>query len=155
MSVEQMQIENRLATVSQSSAVARSPAKAQEVTQRADLEKPVATTALSELNKAANLTQHLKQKQDEQAKAEEQQEIDKVQVEQDVQSLNDLFPLKNTNLIFEFDKLGEPPVIKVVDQSNKEVIREIPPKDLAKLSKALQDLADSYSKTGALFNSEV
>lgn len=153
MSVEQMNLENKLATVIQSTASVRSSAKITEGSKTPDIVGSE-DNSLVKLNEQETKTVQQAQKEA-QLQTQKEQEIDKVKVEQDVQSLNDLFPLKNTNLIFEFDKLGEPPVIKVVDQSNKEVIREIPPKDLAKLSKALQDLADSYSKSGALFNSEV
>jgi flagellar protein FlaG len=76
-------------------------------------------------------------------------------VQQTLGLINQLIPLKNTNLIFEFDDISEPPIIKVVDKSNDEVIREIPPQDLQKIADALNQMADNLSNTGALFNSKV
>jgi len=81
--------------------------------------------------------------------------LDVKQVEKNIKSINALFPLKNTNLIFEFDKLGDPPIIKVVDRDSKKVIRQIPSKDLIEVSKALQAMADKLSKSGVLVNSKV
>jgi flagellar protein FlaG len=80
---------------------------------------------------------------------------DKEKVEQTVGIINQLIPLKNTNLIFEFDDITEPPIIKVVDKESEEVIREIPPQELKKIAEALSQMADNISENGVLFNSEV
>lgn len=80
---------------------------------------------------------------------------DKAELEKSLEIINQFIPLKNTNLIFEFDDLSDPPIVKVVDKDTDEVIREIPPKNIREISKALNDMADSISKSGALFNSEV
>ena len=80
---------------------------------------------------------------------------EKEEVEQVLEVINQLIPLKNTNLIFEFDDISDPPIVKVVDKNTDEVIREIPPKRIREIAQAFNDMADSISKTGALFNSEV
>ncbi|MBU2892952.1 flagellar protein FlaG [Colwellia sp. D2M02] len=80
---------------------------------------------------------------------------EKEELEKSLEIINQFIPLKNTNLIFEFDDLSDPPIVKVVDKDTDEVIREIPPKNIREISKALNDMADSINRTGALFNSEV
>ena len=98
-----------------------------------------------------------KQQMEKVALAEQEKESaeNKEEVEQSLEVINELLPLKNTNLIFEFDDIAEPPIVKVVDKNTEEIIREIPPKNLRKITQALNDMADSITKTGALFNSEV
>jgi len=80
---------------------------------------------------------------------------DKQGVEDTLGIINQLIPLKNTNLIFEFDDITEPPIIKVVDKDSDEVIREIPPQELKKIAEALSQMADNISENGVLFNSKV
>ncbi len=89
------------------------------------------------------------------ADEEKDSEQSKEEVEQVLEVINQFIPLKNTNLIFEFDDISDPPIVKVVDKNTEEVIREIPPKNIRKIAQAFNDMADSISKSGALFNSEV
>lgn len=85
----------------------------------------------------------------------DEQQQDKEEVERTLDTINQLIPLKNTNLVFEFDEINEPPIVKVVDKDTDEVIREIPPQNIRKIAQALNDMADSLDKSGALFNSKV
>jgi len=89
------------------------------------------------------------------AKQEANPEKDKKEVEQSLEVINQLIPLKNTNLVFEFDDINDPPIVKVIDKNTDEVIREIPPQNIRKISQALHDMADSINKSGALFSTEV
>ena len=78
-------------------------------------------------------------------------ESDKSEILERLKSVNEQFPLKSTSLVFEFDDANEPPVIKVVDKESGDVIREIPPKELREIAKALSDIADNLSsEAGAL-----
>jgi flagellar protein FlaG len=77
-------------------------------------------------------------------------------IKENLQKINDFIPVSSTNLIFEFDELGEPPVVKVIDKENDEVIREIPPQEFREVAKALESLADKLSSnSGILFNDVV
>lgn len=62
-----------------------------------------------------------------------------------LKSINEQFPIKSTSLIFEFDDTNDPPVVKVVDKESGEVIRELPPKELREIAKALSDIADNLN----------
>lgn len=76
-------------------------------------------------------------------------------IQKSLESINQFIPIINTNLVFEFDDLNDPPIIKVIDKESKELIREIPSRELDKLAKAFSDMADNLNKTGALFNTEI
>ncbi len=106
----------------------------------------VGNAALNLLSSRDNLTE-----KDE--KSEEQ--VDNNRIRESLESLNKFIPLVNTNLVFEFDDLNEPPVIKVIDKESKELIREIPSRDLDKVAKAFGDMVDTLNKSGALFNTEI
>ncbi|MFY8350057.1 flagellar protein FlaG [Pseudoalteromonas sp. SSM20] len=78
------------------------------------------------------------------------------EIRENLKKINDFIPVSSTNLIFEFDELGEPPVVKVIDKSNNEVIREIPPQEIRDVAKAFESLADKLiTQTGILFNDSV
>jgi flagellar protein FlaG len=78
------------------------------------------------------------------------------EIKENLKKINDFIPVSSTNLIFEFDELGEPPVVKVIDKSNDEVIREIPPQEIREVAKAFENLADKLNtQTGILFNDSV
>lgn len=78
------------------------------------------------------------------------------EIKENLKKINDFIPVSSTNLIFEFDELGEPPVVKVIDKSNDEVIREIPPQEIREVAKAFESLADKLNtQTGILFNDSV
>ncbi|WP_428981105.1 flagellar protein FlaG [Marinomonas phaeophyticola] len=64
-------------------------------------------------------------------------------------------PLTSTNLKFEFDEQEDLPIIKVLDKSNDEVIREIPTKEFREIAKALDEFADKLTNKGLLFDKTV
>ena len=74
------------------------------------------------------------------------------EVKQNLEKLNSYIPVTSTNLLFEFDEKGEPPIIKVLDKENDEVIREIPTEEFREVAKALEEFADKLSNKGLLFN---
>lgn len=76
-------------------------------------------------------------------------------IQKSLESINQFIPIINTNLVFEFDDLNDPPIIKVIDKESKELIREIPSRELEKLAKAFSEMADNLNKSGALFNTEI
>lgn len=93
------------------------------------------------------------------AQENEQQIVSVSKVETDIQSIRDtleqinkIVPIANTKLLFEFDELGDPPIIKVIDKSTNELIREIPSQDLVKVAKAFSEMADNLTKSGVLVN---
>lgn len=93
------------------------------------------------------------------AQENEQQVVSVSKVETDIQSIKDtleqinkIVPIANTKLLFEFDELGDPPIIKVIDKSTNELIREIPSQDLVKVAKAFSEMADNLTKSGVLVN---
>ena len=78
--------------------------------------------------------------------------FDNNQIRQTLEQINKVIPITNTRLVFEFDELGDPPVIKVIDKTSNELIREIPSQDLVKVAKAFSEMADNLTKAGALVN---
>ena len=52
-------------------------------------------------------------------------------IEDKLQVVNNQLSLKSTSLVFEFDDISEPPIVKVIDKESGDVIREIPPKRIA------------------------
>jgi flagellar protein FlaG len=88
-----------------------------------------------------------------QSKTEQKDKKDLIaEVKQNLEKLNEYIPVTSTNLIFEFDELGDPPVIKVLDKQNDEVIREIPTEEFREVAKALEEFADKLSNKGLLFD---
>ncbi|MDD4862967.1 MAG: flagellar protein FlaG [Alishewanella agri] len=93
------------------------------------------------------------------AQENEQQAVSVTKVETDIRNIretleqiNKVVPIANTKLLFEFDELGDPPIIKVIDKSTNELIREIPSQDLVKVAKAFSEMADNLTKSGVLVN---
>jgi len=88
--------------------------------------------------------------------SKQNEQIDKktliAEVKQNLEKLNSYIPVTSTNLIFEFDEMGEPPIIKVLDKENDEVIREIPTEEFREVAKALEEFADKLSNRGLLFD---
>ncbi|MFY8272921.1 flagellar protein FlaG [Pseudoalteromonas sp. SSDWG2] len=82
----------------------------------------------------------------------QQQQERMEELKESLEKLNEFIPIRSTNLIFEFDELGDPPVIKVVDRDSEEVIREIPPREFREMAKALEDFADKLDNRGMIFN---
>lgn len=104
----------------------------------------------SQLDKEREASLKLNEVENDAAKDEQ-----KLEIKQAMELMNQLIPIKETNLIFEFDDIADPPIIKVVDKESDEVIREIPPKVLQEIAQALSDVTDISSGKGVLFNSEV
>ena len=72
---------------------------------------------------------------------------------ENLEQINNFLPVSSTNLVFEFDELGEPPVVKVIDKESEEIIREIPPKEFREVAKVFDELADKLSNPrGIIFN---
>jgi len=71
-------------------------------------------------------------------------------IEDKLQVVNKQLSLKSTSLVFEFDDISEPPIVKVIDKESGDVIREIPPKELREIAKALTDIADNMSISGGV-----
>lgn len=103
------------------------------------------------------IKQELKAKEKAQAQEKEPAEpqIDSKSIQKSLESINQVVPIINTNLVFEFDDLNDPPIIKVIDKESKELIREIPSRELDKLAKAFSEMADTLNKSGTLFNTEI
>jgi flagellar protein FlaG len=57
-----------------------------------------------------------------------------------VKDLNDAVKMFNTNLSFSVDKETGKEVIKVIDASTKEVIRQIPPEDVLRIAAHMKEL---------------
>ncbi|WP_337881093.1 flagellar protein FlaG [Rheinheimera sp.] len=73
-----------------------------------------------------------------------------------VDMVNQKLMVKSTNLVFEFDGEKDPPIVKVVDKANGEIIREIPSKELREIAKALNSIADNVnSSAGVLLNEQL
>jgi len=75
-----------------------------------------------------------------------------VDLQQNLQKLNEVFPLTTTNLSFEFDKTGSESFIRVIDRDNQKVIREIPSEEFRKVAKALDEFADNFRTKGLIFD---
>ena len=74
------------------------------------------------------------------------------EIKENLEKLNQFIPVTSTNLSFEFDEQGEPPVVKVIDSNNEEVIREIPSEEFREMAKALEEFADKVVGKGVLFD---
>lgn len=73
-----------------------------------------------------------------------------------VEEMNQSSAIRNTSLQFVFDEKGEPPVVKVIDTDNGEMIRQIPSELVVKLSKAIDEMADNEnSRMGFLFDNQI
>ena len=64
-----------------------------------------------------------------------------------LEAVNDQLSFKSTSLVFEFDDANDPPIVKVVDKESGDVIREIPPRELREIAKALTEIADNINRT--------
>ena len=74
------------------------------------------------------------------------------EVRENLEKINQFIPVTETNLSFEFDENGEPPVVKVIDSKSEEVIREIPSEEFREMAKALEEFADKVTERGVLFD---
>jgi uncharacterized FlaG/YvyC family protein len=89
-----------------------------------------------------------------QTSATDDRQEDFVQVSEAVNTVNQMLLVKSTNLIFEFYDKADPPVVKVVDKQNGEIIREIPSKELREIAKALNNIADTMNSNSGLLLDE-
>ncbi|HAW93142.1 TPA: hypothetical protein DCX24_10725 [Candidatus Azambacteria bacterium] len=78
--------------------------------------------------------------------------FDNNQIRNTLEQINKVIPITNTRLVFEFDELGDPPIIKVIDRTNNELIREIPSQDFVRVAQAFSEMADNLNNAGALIN---
>ncbi|GLX84648.1 hypothetical protein tloyanaT_09000 [Thalassotalea loyana] len=98
----------------------------------------------------------LDQKQNlEQEKDVQEQSFDRDALVESIEQINAEFPIKETSLVFEFDELNEPPIVKVVDKENGETIREIPPKYFSDVSSVLKDVSERLTNGGFLLDKQV
>ncbi|ALO41425.1 flagellar protein FlaG [Pseudoalteromonas phenolica] len=74
------------------------------------------------------------------------------EVKENLKKINDFIPVSSTGVSFEFNETDSNPIIKVIDKSNDEVIREIPSEEFREMAKALDEFAEKVSSTGVLFN---
>jgi len=116
---------------------------------------------LNEVNKKVNVEQGgIKIAGREPAFVEDGKELDSEgerkalieEVKENLEKLNKYIPVTSTNLVFEFDEDGDPPIIKVFDKKSEEVIREIPTKEFREVAKALDEFADKLTNKGLLLN---
>ena len=66
-------------------------------------------------------------------------------IKQNVQKLNEKLQMLHTSLKIEIDKDTGIEVVKIVDEENKKVIRQIPPETMLKIAKYIDEI------TGLLF----
>ena len=114
-----------------------------KVSQTADVET---AQDESQLNQKQNL---------EQEKEVQEQSYDRDALVESIEQINADFPIKETSLVFEFDELNEPPIVKVVDKENGETIREIPPKYFSDVSSVLKDVSERLTNGGFLLDKQV
>lgn len=126
---------------------------AKDAVKEEKLEKGTALTA----REAVDLknAQNLKEQEGKEDKEDKEDKELFVEVKDNLEKLNEYIPVTSTNLKFEFDDGGDLPIIKVLDKSNDEVIREIPTEEFREIAKALDEFADKLTNKGLLFNKTV
>jgi flagellar protein FlaG len=72
--------------------------------------------------------------------APEKSPVDQKQLAAAVEELNKSVGAKNTGLEFSVDKEAHETIVKVVDQSTKEVLRQIPSEEALEMAKALDKM---------------
>lgn len=73
------------------------------------------------------------------AKDEAREEATPVQVEQAVRQVNSALELREVGLQFEVDKDTDKLIVKVIDRSTGEVIRQIPNEEVVRIAKLMSD----------------
>ena len=86
------------------------------------------------------------QKNDGSENQQQESAITQSTVDEKLKILNEQLSFKSTSLVFEFDDANDPPIVKVIDKESGDVIREIPPKDLREIAKALTEIADNINE---------
>lgn len=114
---------------------------------------------LAEIDEVASVDKTRETALNKQAEQEQTQKDETVfeEVKASLEKLNSYIPVTSTNLVFEFDDLGDPPIIKVLDKESDEVIREIPPQEFREVAQALSEFADKITTggSGILFDKSV
>jgi len=73
-----------------------------------------------------------------------------------IEEMNDKMTQLNVHLSFEKTEDGDKNIVKVVDQSTGDVVRQIPTEDFLKMSDRIDDIMDQLSDLkGSLVNSKV
>ncbi|MFM9924775.1 flagellar protein FlaG [Variovorax sp. H27-G14] len=72
-------------------------------------------------------------------KSEAKEDATPVQVERAVQQVNESLALREVGLQFEVDKDTDKLIVKVVDRTNGEVIRQIPNEEVVRIAKLMSD----------------
>lgn len=62
------------------------------------------------------------------------------ELENIVREINQFIQIFNTKIAFEFDKEVEKIILKIIDSQTNEVIRQIPPEELLRVSKRISEL---------------
>ncbi|BFT31128.1 hypothetical protein D210916BOD24_23040 [Alteromonas sp. D210916BOD_24] len=89
----------------------------------------------------------------EKGNVEEASNIDNQAIVKQLEVVNEQLSLQSKNLVFEFDDINDPPIVKVVDSESGDIIREIPPKELREIAQVLNDIADNINgKSGKMSN---
>ncbi len=79
--------------------------------------------------------------------------VDNKTIVKQLEVVNEQLSLQSKNLVFEFDDINDPPIVKVVDSESGDIIREIPPKELREIAQVLNDIADNINgKSGKMSN---
>jgi flagellar protein FlaG len=140
--------------VRESSVFAKTNAEPLSGSVGANIAKELKETETNEAVDKANFSSLKSILEEEKVKKEDAKEAEQEQqsITEVLEFLNSEMPMVKTSLIFEFDELNEPPIVKVIDKDNGETIREIPPKYLKEVSDSLQDVANSLSNSGVLFD---
>lgn len=86
------------------------------------------------------------QKNDGSENQQQESAITQSTIDDKLKIVNEQLSFKSTSLIFEFDDANDPPIVKVIDKESGDVIREIPPKDLREIAKALTEIADNINE---------
>lgn len=101
----------------------------------------------------AEATRQVSQVESENGSSEEASEIDNQTIVKQLEVVNEQLSLQSKNLVFEFDDINDPPIVKVVDSESGDVIREIPAKELREIAQVLNDIADNLNgKSGKMSN---
>jgi flagellar protein FlaG len=140
--------------IRESSAFAKTNAEPLSSSVGANIAKDLKETETNEAVDKAEFTSIQARLEQEQVEKEESKEVEQQSISDVIKFLNSEMPMVKTSLIFEFDELNEPPIVKVIDKDNGETIREIPPKYLKEVSDSLQDVANSLSNSGVLFDNK-
>lgn len=101
----------------------------------------------------AGTTRQAGQVEPEKDAVEEASKVDNQTIVKQLEVVNEQLSLQSKNLVFEFDDINDPPIVKVVDSESGDIIREIPAKELREIAQVLDDIADNMgSKSGKMSN---